>query len=122
MPDNETLSAVGFFLAAILAGLWGYFKKPPAASPMTTAGTVMTAAIGMGWMEKDQAERMLTSVEKLVKHQERMAEALEALADRRASEMKDTIDELMDVMREKERRLRDLEGMRARPRRARKED
>lgn len=121
MLDNETLSAIGFFIAALIAGLWGYFRKP-ATPPASASGTVITAAMGMGWLEKDQAERLLALGEKTAKQQERMAHALETLADKRTNEMKDAIEELMDVMREKEKRIRDLEGMRARPRRTRNGD
>lgn len=118
MPDNETLSAAAFFLVALLAAAWGYLKKPPTPAAPAATGTVISAAIGMGWLEKDQAERLLSYVERTAKAQERIAIATEALADKRSNEMKDAIEELMDVMREKERRIRDLEGMRVRRRRS----
>lgn len=112
MPDKETLSAIGFFFAAVIVGLWQYFRNPR--QQTTSASTMVSAAIGMGWLERDQAERLLSYVERQAKATERCAQALEKLADEEAHEMKDRIDQLMDTMRENERRLRGVEGMRSR--------
>lgn len=116
MLDKETLSAIGFFSAAVILGIWQYLKDPKK-PPVATAGSMVTAAIGMGWLERDQAERLLSYCERQAKAQERCAQALEKLADEEAHEMKDRIDQLMDTMRENERRLRGVEGMRSRRRR-----
>lgn len=115
MPNNETLAAAAFFIAALLAGLHQYFRRAPAAPAVP--GTVLTAAIGMGWLEREQAERLLAGVERQAKAQESCAASLAVLADRSQDEMKDKIDELMDTMRDNERRLRGVEGMRSRRRR-----
>lgn len=119
MPSNEALSAIAFFIVALVMGFVGYKKQPQVVSPPNTqAATVVSAAIGMGWLERDQAERLLAYVERQAKATERCAHALEKLADEDAHEMKDKIDQLMDTMRENERRLRGIEGMRSRrPRR-----
>lgn len=114
MPDNETLSAAAFFIVAILAAAWGYMKKPSMPPTSAAAGSLVSAAIGLGWLEKDQAERMLGYLERNAKAQERMASSLEALADKRTSEIKDTIEDLMDVMRNNERLLREADATKRR--------
>lgn len=117
MPSNEVLGAAAFFIAALLAGLGQYFFKrpvPPVAA--STAAQTVISSIGMGWLERDQMERFLSAIERIAKSQERIANAADTVVDRQKADMSDRIDELMDVLRDKERRISDLEGMRSRRR------
>lgn len=111
MPSNETLAAAAFFIAALLAGLHQYLRKPSA--PPTAAGTVMSAAIGLGWLERDQSERLLTYMERQTKAQERLVEIFD---DKKTHAVTDRIDDLMEMLRDKEQRISRLEGMRVRRR------
>lgn len=84
---------IGGIIAAILAGVAGYFgrsligKEPPKADPVLTG-------IGLALGDKEQTERLLAVLE-------RMANALEAMADRKQADMHDTLEELLEAVKPK---------------------
>lgn len=82
---------LGILLATAVAALAGYFgprvfgKTPPAAAK---ADPVLMG-VGVAFGDKEQSERMIECLD-------RIATALEAIADRRQSEMQDTMEEILD--------------------------
>lgn len=91
MLDSDFLNNVAVLVVAVIVGLIGYFRRPRKKGVTTT----MTA-IGLGWLEREQTERMLSSIDGQAKAQVRMAEALEAMADKKANEMTDQLKELVE--------------------------
>lgn len=91
VDQNEIIANAGFLIAAVLAGLWGYYSRPKKADQ--PQNQVMTA-IGLGWLERQQTEMFLSSVERCAKAQERIATAVEILADRRQIEMEDHLEDM----------------------------
>lgn len=85
----DILSGAGFFIAAILAGLWGYFGRP--AKKETDP---IVASFGIGWMEREQTQMFLSAIERSARAQERIADALEVLADKRQDNMEDSLEEM----------------------------
>lgn len=88
---------LGILLAAAVAALAGYFgprvfRKTPA--PKTDP--VLTG-IGLALGDKEQSERMVECLD-------RIARALEAIADKRQTEMQDTMEEILERLSDKEKR------------------
>lgn len=97
MLPSDLLNNIAVLIVAILVGLYGYFKRPKRQTPQLT---VTGAAIGLSWLEREQAERMLSSIDTQAKAQVRIASALESLADKKTTDMGDDIKTLVDQVEE----------------------
>lgn len=91
---TEIWTNLGIFFGGIMAAVAAYYGKkvppPPSTSPVL-------AGVGLEFGSRDQMERMIDELA-------RIAGALESLADHRQSDMKDTMDELLDRLRSAERK------------------
>lgn len=100
MLDKDLLNNLAIIIVAVIVGLVGYFRKrnkPQEPSPVLTG-------IGLGWLEKEQTERLLSSVDQQAKALTRIADSIEELADQRETKRDDHIQELLKRISEMEKR------------------
>lgn len=88
---------VGGIAAALLAGAAGYFWTRMWGKQPQPPGHPVLTGIGMAIGDRDQAERQIVMLE-------RIAKALEVIADRRQHDMQETLDELVEQLKQKEMR------------------
>ncbi|MDS1135168.1 hypothetical protein [Nitratireductor indicus] len=87
---TENLATAAYGLIIILLGVVQYVtrrKKPH-------THDTMLASLGIGWLDRDFAERGVRALE-------RIAEASEVLADRRQADMQHTLHEIVEVLKKK---------------------
>lgn len=91
MPDllsTETLATAGYGLIIILLGVVQYVtrrKKP-------TPPDALLTSLGIGWLDRDFAERAIRALE-------RIAAASETLADQRQADMQQTLHQIVDALK-----------------------
>ncbi|WP_223479268.1 hypothetical protein [Oricola indica] len=84
----EILTSAGVGVIILLAAIRQYFNGR---SPKVPDGSVLTG-IGVGLVERDQAERA-------VKALERIADAAERMGDQRQANMQHTLEEIAEQLR-----------------------
>jgi hypothetical protein len=92
MFDNDTFLMVGGFVAAFLAGLFGYFKRP---KEMTRVDPVLSG-IGLEYGNREQSERLIVEAKRQADALVRCAEQLTILSGAFVDEKTDSINDRLD--------------------------
>ncbi len=87
--DRELINNIALFIIAVIAGAVGYFRRRP-----TNPDPIMS--VGLGWMEREQTERMLKALDNQAIALTRIADALVMITDHRTNNMAERMDELME--------------------------
>lgn len=92
--DNEAVKNIALFVVALIVAVVGYFKrKPPIPDPIMT-DPIMTS-IGLGWLEREQTERMLKALDDQASALKTIAKCMTDITDQRSQDMAERIDVLM---------------------------
>lgn len=94
--DREIINNLALFFVSVIVAFIAYFRRTPAIKDP------IISSVGMGWMEREQTERMLRALDDQAKSLIRIADYLEKLTDQRSNNMSDRIDELMEQIKKME--------------------
>lgn len=94
--DREIINNLALFFVSVIVAFIAYFRRAPAIKDP------IISSVGMGWMEREQTERMLRALDDQAKSLIRIADYLEKLTDQRSNNMSDRIDELMEQIKKME--------------------
>ena len=90
--DNETFLMIGGFVAAFLAGVFGYLKRP---KEMTRVDPVI-AGVGLEYGNREQMERLIAETKRQAEALTRCAEQLAVLASAFVDEKTESINDRLD--------------------------